>query len=251
MKKITLVFCIFLVNFLNAQEFTPTSSLPLLLNTGTNYSACATPGTKEITFTVSGLGNLNLTSNQLAQIDLQLNAGGTCGGTNIRDIAAFIKSPSGTCVRIATQFGTTTNYNLANRRLDYSFIQANACLNTIPNYAAFPTTVFSANNVSGRFGYFRTDGNIQTAFDGEDPNGTWTIYFFTSTASPACVTDAKLIFGEPTVNDFTTQGNDCANAINWDGTPACLSTTGKTGSLSMPGFSDVTETTNIGGVSCN
>jgi gliding motility-associated-like protein len=250
MRKI-LLFCFAIFNVaLTAQTFNPTSTLPLLLNTGTNYSSCASPGTKLITFEVSGLSNLNTSNNQLYEIHIQMNAGGVCGSTNIRDVAAYLQSPSGTCVRIATQFGTTTNYSLANRRLDYSFINANGCLNNIPNYSAFPSDVFSANNVSGRYGYFRTDGDISATFNGENPNGTWNLYFFTSTASPPCVTDASLVFGEPTVNDYRALGNDCANAIVWDGSPACLSTVGKTGSLSMPGFATNTTTTTINGTSC-
>ena len=232
---------LFLVaNNLNSQIFNTSTSLPFDLDLGTNYSACATPGTKSLSFTVSGVGTLNTTTNQLAQINVRLNA--ACGA-NINAVACYLKSPSGVCIQIASQMGATTNYSgMPSTFLDYSFRNSVSCLNKIPEYAAFPSTVGCEEGLDGRYGIFSTVGNIATAFNGINADGTWTIYFFESTANAPCIVSSSIEFGNPTHSDQTANGENCATAILWDGSPICASTNGKVGSSNLPGWNGATFT---------
>ncbi len=223
-----------------AQTFNTTSSVPFDLDGGTNYTSCASPGTKAFSFTVSGVGTLNTTTNQLAEIDIRLNA--ACGAS-LTTIGCYLKSPAGTCVQVSSTMGTTTNYSgNPTTYLDYAFRNAVSCLNKTPDYAAFPSTVPSEASLDGRFGIFSTVGNIATGFNGQNANGVWTLYFTEGTASAPCVESASLLFGDPTVTDQTPNGETCATAILWDGSPICASTNGKTGSANMPGWNGATFT---------
>ena len=245
---ISALFCLLLLNHSYAQEFTSSTALPLNINVGTNYTNCTSPGDKSVSFNVSGVNPLNNTDNQLGDIKLQLDA--SCGGTNLTSIEAYIVSPSGTCAQLAGTFGTSFDYSLANSILDYSFRNEVFCLPNEPNYNAFPTSVFSASNVSGRHGIFKTIDDIATLFQGEDPNGTWTIYFASPASGRPCLTSASITFGDPRETDHTSDGDTCDDAVFWDGSPICLSTIGKTGTQQQPGFNNPTDptqrTTNIG-----
>jgi hypothetical protein len=220
--------------FALSQSFNTTTSLPFDLDGGTNYSACGTPGNKSISFTVSGVGTLNTTTNQLAEINIRLDA--SCGG-NVNGVVCYIKSPAGTCVQIASQMGTTTSYSgMPSTFLDYSFRNAVSCLNKSPDYAAFPSSVGCEVSQDGRYGIFSTTGNIATSFNGQNADGTWTIYFSESAISAPCVNSGTLKFGNPSCSDQTANGETCATAIAWNGTPMCASTNGKSGSTIMPGW---------------
>lgn len=216
------------------QTFSPSSALPIDLGVGTNYSNCSSPGTKSISFDVSNVGTLNGTDNQLAEIRLRLDA--TCG-SNIRDVASYIKSPEGTCIRIASSMGSTTNFTQAPQdQIDYYFRNATSCLNKAPNYTN-TGGASAAKGQNGQFGIFSSDGDMRTTFDGEDADGTWTIYFFENTSFEPCVTAASLVFGDPSVEVVSAgSGNQCVDAILWDGNPLCTSNIGLTSSTNTPGF---------------
>ncbi len=240
MKLLLSTLSLFVCSLVNAQTFNTTTAVPFDLDGGTNYASCASPGTKAFSFTVSGVGTLNTSTNQLAEIDIRLNA--ACGG-NLQDVACYLKSPSGTCLQIASQMGTTTNYSgNPTTYLDYAFRNAVSCLNKAPDYAAFPATVPSEASLDGRFGIFSTVGNLATVLNGQNANGTWTLYFFESTANAPCVESASLLFGDPTVSNQTPNGDNCVTAILWDGSPICASTNGKTSSTNMPGWNGATFT---------
>ena len=219
---------------INAQAFSTTTPLPFNLELGTSYSSCASPGTKAFSFSVSGVGVLNNTDNQLAEIRITLDA--TCG-SNIRDVACYIKSPTGICMRIASQMGTTTSYSISpQNQVDYYFRNSTSCLNKIPDYANSPSTTPAANGTNGQFGIFSTDGDMSTSFNGINADGTWTIYFWESTSFEPCLTSAELVFGDPQHQNFAGQGNTCATAIPWDGGPFCATSAGMTPTTNTPGF---------------
>lgn len=238
-KNSVLIFAIVFYSFPSiSQIFNTSTSLPFDLDAGTNYSNCSSPGTKALSFSVSGIGVLNTSTNQLAQVNIRLNA--ACGA-NVNNVICFIKSPSGVCVQLATQMGTTTNYSgMPSTFLDYSFRNSVSCLNKAPDYAAFPSTVGCEESLDGRYGIFSATGNLATAFNGSNADGTWTIYFFESTANAPCVVSSSIEFGNPTHTDHTSNGETCATAILWDGSPMCASTNGKTGSSNMPGWNGST-----------
>ena len=222
MKLLLSTLALIASSIVYAQTFNTTSSVPFDLDGGTNYASCASPGTKAFSFTVSGVGTLNTSTNQLAEIDIRLNA--ACGG-NLQDVACYLKSPSGTCLQIASQMGTTVSYSgNPTTYLDYAFRNAVSCLNKAPDYAAFPSTVPSEASLDGRFGIFSTVGNLATVLNGQNANGTWTLYFFESTANAPCVESASLLFGDPTVSNQTPNGDNCVTAILWDGSPICSNT---------------------------
>lgn len=238
LTKVAILGCLFFVFQLKAYgqaTFTTSTALPVDLDLGTNFTNCGSPGTKAFTFEVECVGVLNNVDLQLAEINFTLSA--TCGG-NLRDVACWIKSPAGTCVQIASTLGTTTNYTVnPTNRIDYTFRNSASCLVKTPDYAAFPANVPAASNLNGRYGIFSTVGNLRTAFNGEDADGTWTIYFSESTTAAPCVTAASIIFGDAVSRDRRSEGDQCVSAIDWIGDPICVSTTGKTPSPNSPGFS--------------
>lgn len=231
---ISLLLCAFVTALATSQTFPATNSLPIDLDNGTSYSGCGTPGTKAFNFSVTGVGVLNTSDLQLAEIRLRLSA--TCGG-NLSAVSCYIKSPSGTCVQIAPQMGTTSNYTVApTNRIDYQFRNQSSCLNKAPDYSSFPSSTATASNGSGRFGVFSTSGDIETAFAGQNADGIWTIYFAESTTSAPCVTLAELVFGDPSYEEASGLGNQCVNAINWTGGPFCSTSSGMSGSSNIPGM---------------
>ena len=253
-KKAVVFFTISLFHFslVFAQEFSTNTALPVDLDLGVNYTACGTAGNKAFTFVVAGVGVLNSTTNQLAQINIRLDA--TCG-SNIRDIQCWLKSPSGTCVQISNTMGTTTLYNVVPvNRIDYSFRNNLSCLNNkYPDYSAFPSTTPSASDISGRYGIFATVGDISTSFNGQNANGTWTLYFSETAVSAPCVSATALIFGDPTSTDETANGDNCVSAIIWNGAPICAMTNTKAPSANMPGQNGglFTGPNFSGGVTCD
>jgi len=159
-------------------------------------------------------------------------------------------------MQVAAQLGTTTNFNIAPiNKIDFTFRNNTTCLNKAPDYSAFPSTVSAANDQNSRYGIFSTTGNLATTFNGQNPNGVWTLYFNdgTSTGSP-CLTSASIVFGDITSTDQTTLGDNCVSAINWNGTPICAATNGKTSSSNMPGWQGPAASTFgtfQGGITCD
>ncbi len=221
------------ISLIESQVFTTNTSLPFDLDAGTSYSSCGSPGTNALSFTVSSVGLLNTTTKQLAEINIRLDA--ACGG-NISKVKCYIKSPSGTCAQIANTMGTSTDYSvMPNAKLDYTFRNiVSACLNKAPNYVSTNSLIVSEKTLDGQYGVFSTYVDIATAFNGENANGTWIIYFYDNTAAAPCVLGASIYFGDPTIIDKTSMGDDCTGAIVWDGSPICASTNGMTPSSNMP-----------------
>ncbi len=245
-KHIKIILTIFLTlnitNWLDCQVFSSNSTFPFDLDAGTSYTSCASPGTNSVSFNVSSVGILNSTTKQLAEINIRLDA--SCGG-NISKVKCYIKSPTGTCTQIANTMGTSTDYSIMpDNKLDYSFRNVvSTCLNKAPNYVSTNTAVTAEKNHDGQYGIFSTYTNISTAFNGQNANGTWTIYFSETASSAPCVLSASIYFGDPTTIDNTGTGNECVSAIVWDGSPICATTSGMTGSVNNPCFNGNTSGT--------
>jgi hypothetical protein len=224
---------------LKGQIFPANSGVPVDLDAGsTNYSSCASPGNKSnIQFNVSGVGTLTPT-HALSKVDLQFNA--ACG-SNLRDVALYIKSPSGTCMRIYSGSGLGTSFSgLVNLSM-----RDGACLNE-PNSSNLSTTATTNITSSGNYGAFAANSTLDmsSVFNGENADGTWTIYAFESTISAPCVNSVTLEFGNPTVVDKSSDGETCSTPVLWQGGPICASTMGKAPSALMPG--SLTGGTNFG-----
>jgi hypothetical protein len=220
-----------------AQSFNATG-VPLALGgTTTLNPTCGAVSTSSITFNVTGVGTLS-PSNQLLEIDMRLR---TPGSTGRLAVSVFLRSPSGTCVQIATQMGDVPTSTGINKNLDYKFRAPNACLNKYPDYEATNTPMrHFENGVNSRAGVFSTVGNISTAFNGENADGTWTMYFGRTNSlynTLPSVQSATLDFGEnlPVSAPDPAAGTTCATAMVWNGSPFCATTVGKTDTPNRPG----------------
>lgn len=205
------------------------SGVPLTLNGTTSLNpSCPTISNSSITFTVSGVGTLSA-SNQLLEIRMRLRTPGSIGRLAV---SVFLKSPSGTCVQIATKMGDVPTSTGTNKNLDYTFRAPQLCLNKYPDYEATNTPLRNfEDGVDSRAGVFSTVGDISTAFNGENPNGTWTIYFGRTNNlynTLPSVQSSSLTFGEPipVAAANPSAGTSCAGAIVWDGSPLCATTAG-------------------------
>ena len=224
---LALIFISF--NSIYGQSFNATGAFPLSLVGGsTNITGCASD--RSITFSVSGVGVLSPT-NQLLEIDLRLRSNRRLYG------AIYLRAPDGTCVQIADRMGDGSVYTAQNILLDYKFRAANTCLSKYPDYGPTSGQVYTGD-VDSRSGVFATVGNISTAFNGVNANGTWTMYFGRGAASnePPAVMSAGLTFGQPLSISppDPNAGNSCANAVEWTGTPLCATTAGKVDTPNRP-----------------
>jgi len=200
------------------QSFGASGALPLDLDGATqNITGCSS--NRSITFSVSGVGVLSAT-NQLLEIDLRLRTDRRLYGS------IFLRAPDGTCVQIANRMGDPASYNGQNILLDYKFRAPQPCLNKYPDF--FPVTGQTyTGDTDSRSGVFSTVGNISTAFNGVNADGTWTMYFGRESSSePPIVISSGLTFGEPipVAAADPTAGLTCVNAIVWDGSPLCATT---------------------------
>lgn len=249
MKRLLLLFfCSYTFSFSSTGQVyvNASSGLGVDLDVGsTNYSNCTTVGNKSnIQFAVSGVGVLSAT-NALASVNITFNA--SCGG-NIQDVMLYIKSPSGTCMRIYNGANATSNasgvVNVA--------LRDGSCLRE-PNNATDWTT---NKGSSGHFGVFRANAasTMSSVFNAQNANGTWTIYAWESTVNAPCITSASLVFANPTILDQLSNGDNCSSPIVWTGQPLCAQTNGKTGSTQMPGSMSGPNTVTfgtIGGMTCD
>lgn len=220
-----------------AQSFNATG-VPLALGgTTTLNPTCGAVSSSSITFNVSGVGTLS-PANQLLEIDMRLR---TPASTGRLAVSVFLRSPSGTCVQIATQMGDVPTSTGTNKNLDYKFRAPNACLNKYPDYEATNTPLrHFEQGVDSRTGVFSTVGNISTAFNGENADGVWTMYFGRTNSlynTLPSVQSATLDFGEnlPVSAPDPSAGTTCATAMVWDGSPLCATTAGKTSTANRPG----------------
>lgn len=251
MKK-TFIFIVALVLLFSlekskAQTFNAISGIPIDLDLGTtNFSSCATPGNKcNIQFSVTGVGLLSSVK-ALTKVNIQFDA--SCGG-NLKDVALFLKSPSGTCMRIYRGNGLSTSYS---GLVNLSMVDG-LCLNE-PVSANLSTSATTNTTSSGNFGTFDANpgSELASVFVGENADGTWTIYGFESAVSAPCINSMSIEFANPTVQDQTANGDNCASAIEWQGGPICAGTNAKASSALMPGsLSGGTTFGTIGGSTCN
>ena len=146
-----------------------------------------------------------------------------------------VMSPNNTCLGVYN--GGLSSVATGNHTLN--LITPVSCLNN-PNTSNDKTSGADAG-VSGNYGFFNAQfggvgSDLTSGFSSENPNGTWKIIFSESTVGePGCVTAASLSFGDPTVSNQESNGENCSNAINFTGSPICASTSGKAGSSLMPG----------------
>lgn len=247
------IWCISIICFsfnIQAQSFS-TSSGTLDIYSGTNYSSCGSPGTKSISINVSGLSTLSST-NALGQIKLSFSDLDGTGGGSLR-VSAYLKSPSGTCVKVFD--GITPALSTAySGTLGVTMTSSASCSNTL-NTSNLPISGTSTSyNQSGQYGVFSTGNDLTGSYSGENPNGNWVLYFYTTSADPVEFLSGTLTFGNPTVSDQTSNGDNCTTAINWNGSPICASTNTKTASSNMPGWAGPGASsfgTFSGGVTCS
>jgi hypothetical protein len=198
--------------------------------------SCAVPGgttPNVFTVSVSGVGALS-SLNQLLLVSVNMNS---CGlsSVNMDRVQIRVISPSGLCVGVYSgglSASATGEHSL-------NLVSSTSCLNnpntTNDNQAGAP--MFS----TGNNGYFNAQFNgVATnfnTFNGAVGDGIWRIVFSeTSAGTSPCVSRIILTFGNPTVNNQGTLGDNCSTPIVWDGTaPICGSTSGMAGSVQMPG----------------
>lgn len=219
--------------------------------------ACGNISSSNDAITVSGLPILSSTF-ALRQIDITFEDCGT-GSKNYNNIILRIQAPNGKC----TVFYNTGNFlTVASGQHMLSFISPVSCINSPDNLNSNSAKVDSTLN--GNYGYFATYNasvavNLTDTFSGTDPNGTWRIYYTDRNGSSGfasvdpCISAIKLTFGNPSVTDHTSDGDNCINPIVWDGTPFCATTNGKSNSTQMPGWQGPGANTysTIGGSTCN
>ena len=234
MKKITIIILIlFACFYCNGQKtFSASNTFPI--NVDGAVGSCTTPGTlapNVFNVTVSGIGTMSSTNRLLlASIALSDCQGGS---KNLNLVQIRVMSPSGQCYGIysggLSTVATGTHY--------LNLVSSTSCLNN-------PNT--TNDNLSGSpFADKGNNGYFNAQFNGTATNyanftgtadGTWKIIFSESTSSAPCVESIKLTFGDPTVINQGTTGDNCINPIVWDGkSPICGNTTSMTGSLQMPG----------------
>ena len=181
-------------------------------------ATCATATTatspQRVSVVVSGLSNLSST-NALGKIVITLDNSCTGSSANLNLVRIYIKSPTGTCQQVYNGGLSTT----ATGTHALSFVSGTSCSN-------IPSTANGSGDpgVSGTAGiYSAYDGtstvDLTALFSGQNPNGTWSIYFQELTTSEPCLVNASLVFGNPATSDQTLNGDNCVSAINWNGSP--------------------------------
>lgn len=245
---------LFQIDTYSQLTFNASISSPPVDLTGANGS-CATPGVGSpnvFTFSVSGVGTMSSTN---TLINITTRFANCVGSYNLNLVSFRIIAPNGTCVGVydgglGTAYGGITEFGL---------VSSASCLNQ-PNTSNLPSTATASGfNSSSNSGVFSADWggvgvDFASTFNGIDANGTWKIVFSESTVSEPCLQSASLSFGNPTVDDQTGNGNNCTNAIVWDGGPICASTNGMTSSTQMPGWAGPgasTFGTFNGGITCD
>lgn len=237
MRIILLLSVTMLANFSFGQVVSTNTALPYEVKSALPVSPNVCTSAKKITFNVSGVGVLNNNVKELLEIRMTLLA--SSQKSNLIDLNCYITSPDGTCMQVASRMGNTSSLTLG-KSVDYKFRNAEDCLNKQPDYGTNAMASLGGTaNVAGASGIFSTVGNLATAFHGKNANGTWTIYFGRngtgSTWFPD-VTSASISFGAPMDIPADYGGGDCTASsapIQWNGTPLCLTTYGKTSGKGM------------------
>ena len=197
MKKIIYLSFLFL--------FYTSLSLSQTFSNSTVSAAGSWNGTLTKTVTVSGISNLNGGIFELAQVNLHLG-----DDANTRNYNTY---------RITLTKGTTSIDLVAVGGLPNSTVKQ---INTKFRYNSYLRRLFEHGGTAEPFGvgYYRSQDNF-TAFNGLDPNGTWTVTITeTSFATGGRFNAVELVFKTPyTVQDYTT-----LNSYDNCATPYCLGT---------------------------
>lgn len=248
--KLTLV-CLLLGVSLAAQKIFTLDPNPAVSIAGANGS-CTTPGSTQpnvFSIAVSNVGTMTST-NQLLLVSIGLSDCGT-GSKNLNAVQIRLISPSGQCYGIynggLSTIATGTHF--------LNLVSSTSCLNN-PNTANEPNTG-SPFLGTGNNGYYNAQfGGTPANYSNYTGNadGTWRVVFSESTTSPPCVDVIRLFFGDPTVINQGTTGDNCSNPIVWNGSsPICGATTSMNGSTQMPGSIGGPNTNTFGtinGVTC-
>ena len=171
-----------------------------------NVSAASSwNGTLTKTVTVSGLSNLDAGVFELVQVNLHMG-----DDDNTRNYNTY---------KITLTKGTTSIDLVATGGFPNSTVKQ---INTKFRYNTYLRRLFEHGGTAEPFsvGYYRSQDNY-TAFNGIDPNGTWTVTITeTSTSTGGRFNRVDLIFKSPfTVQDYTT-----LNSYDSCSTPYCLGT---------------------------
>ncbi|MCX6184285.1 MAG: gliding motility-associated C-terminal domain-containing protein [Flavobacterium sp.] len=197
MKKIIYLSFLFL--------FYTSLSLSQTFSNSTVSAAGSWNGTLTKTVTVSGISNLNGGIFELAQVNLHLG-----DDANTRNYNTY---------RITLTKGTTSIDLVAVGGLPNSTVKQ---INTKFRHNSYLRRLFEHGGTAEPFGvgYYRSQDNF-TAFNGLDPNGTWTVTITeTSFATGGRFNAVELVFKTPyTVQDYTT-----LNSYDNCATPYCLGT---------------------------
>ena len=169
MKKIIYLSFLFL--------FYTSLSLSQTFSNSTVSAAGSWNGTLTKTVTVSGISNLNGGIFELAQVNLHLG-----DDANTRNYNTY---------RITLTKGTTSIDLVAVGGLPNSTVKQ---INTKFRYNSYLRRLFEHGGTAEPFGvgYYRSQDNF-TAFNGIDPNGTWTV---TITETPSEQVKLRLLFSQ-------------------------------------------------------
>ena len=197
MKKIIYLSFLFL--------FYTSLSLSQTFSNSTVSAAGSWNGTLTKTVTVSGISNLNGGIFELAQVNLHLG-----DDANTRNYNTY---------RITLTKGTTSIDLVAVGGLPNSTVKQ---INTKFRFNSYLRRLFEHGGTAEPFsiGYYRSQDDF-AAFNGIDPNGTWTVTITeTSFATGGRFNAIDLVFKTPyTVQDYTT-----LNSYDNCATPYCLGT---------------------------
>ncbi len=251
--RVIFLISLLVVPFLgNGQQFAATGLITPIDLTGANGN-CSSNGLISFNVPVTGVGSLS-SLNALTQIHLTFSdcAG---SGSNMNNVNVYVSAPDGTCTGIYDG-GLSTDED---ETVDFILTSSNGCL-TSPNTANMPQESGQDLGASGSSGTFAatfpsgTQIDLTSVFNGVNADGVWTVIFSESTSFEPCIDAIELRFGDPTVDDMNGVGDDCVNAIVWDGSPICTTTTGASPSSQMPGWAGPGANdlgTFAGGVTCD
>ena len=203
-KEILVIISIIISTTLNAQTFS--NSSVSAYDTWNTSNSWATALTK--TITVSGLSTpLASSSNVLKQINLTFGDG-SHSTLSLSSFSIRLKSPAGTIINVVTA-GSITATSITNFNAKY---RDDALLNFPGDSYGEPFSI----------GYFRVStANSFSNFNGENPNGSWTLEITENTASEIAFSKVELVFGAP-----FTYTNITASTLNDNcSTPQCMSST--------------------------
>jgi len=164
------------------------------------------------TINVSGVA-APLGSGNAELIQVNLHMGSQADGTyNYSRYTVSLQSPAGTTITLVSGNPNPASFPNASNREFYTKFRDN-------QYLRFPANGSGASSEPWHIGYYRTAAaSAYASFNGEDPNGNWTVTITENSASSgARFNRVDLLFGNLSITDYTTfTGNDnCA-------TPFCL-----------------------------